>query len=624
MALLSFLSVVCFQFVSAQSLESIDWPTHLIEGIESEAVLNFEGPDATIDVSVNGSIQTVDIVNGKAVVALDFGSEVEEVVINANGIIQSNDYWIIPLWSSVLPPLLAIVLALITKEVIISLFLGIFLGSSIIGYAKEGVIGIFGGFFAIIDTYLLNALNDAGHISVILFSVLIGGVVAIISKNGGMQGVVNRVAKYANNPTSGQMATWVLGIIIFFDDYANSLVVGNTMRPVTDKLKISREKLAYIVDSTAAPIVSIAFVTTWIGAELGYIEQGIEHIGTFSESAYTVFLHSLKYAYYPVFALIFIVMVIYQKREFGPMYTAESNARKGDLGEHSVTHEEMAEFEPKKGISIKSYNAIIPILILIFGTIFGLMYTGITAAGELDPNMGFFRKLSAIIGSADSYVALLWASMLALIGSVLISAGSKTLKVKEGIEVGIVGFKSMVPAIVILILAWSLAAITSDMHTAEFLKSLWPQGLAPELIPMITFTLAVVVSFSTGSSWGTMAILYPIILPTAYELATHSGLEHGEILPLFYNTVSCVLAGAVLGDHCSPISDTTILSSLASSCNHIQHVRTQLPYALTVGTIAVGVGTVPTAFGMPVWMAFVIGIVVMWFALRFFGKKVEG
>ncbi|PKR81175.1 sodium:proton antiporter [Brumimicrobium salinarum] len=553
---------------------------------------------------------------------------------------------VIPGWLSLLPPLIAIVLALIFKEVLSSLFIGIFIGAATIGYYGGGISGIFAAFFTVLDHYILNALIDTGHISVILFSVLIGAIVAIISKNGGMQGVVNRLVKFATNRKSGMLTAYFLGLAIFFDDYANTLVVGNTMRPITDRLKISRQKLAYIVDSTAAPIAAVAFITTWIGAELTYISDGINKIQlqqgvVIDESAYGVFMNSLAYSFYPVFSLFFVFFMLYKQRDFGPMYKAEIKAIKEGVTADTVTNRELEEFEPVKNAKSRAYNAIIPVFIVITGTFLGLIVTGLsTSHAELlgagidlsngtwaaigtegSDQVGFFRKLGIVIGNADSYLALLWSSMSGLAVAIIMTISQRIMSLREAMDTVVVGINTMMPAVVILILAWSLAGVTESLGTAEYLKAFFGNDFSHVwVIPALTFVLSAFIAFSTGSSWSTMALMYPLVIPLSFAVA--AGDPNFSEMAIMYNTIASVLAGSVLGDHCSPISDTTILSSLATSCDHIEHVRTQMPYALTVGAVALLVGVIPAAFGVPSLVVFGVGILLLYLVVHFVGKKV--
>ncbi|BAX79423.1 Na+/H+ antiporter NhaC family protein [Labilibaculum antarcticum] len=535
----------------------------------------------------------------------------------------------IPLWLSILPPLIAILMALFFKEVFSALFVGLFSGTLLIYSYQEASIftAFFKSIFAISDTYILQSLADTGHISIILFSMLIGAMVNLITKNGGMQGIVNKLSKFASSPRSGQFVTWFLGVLIFFDDYANTLIVGNTMRPVTDRLKISREKLAYIVDSTAAPVASIAMITTWIGIELSYIQSATVQINI-TESPYSIFLNSLPTRFYPFFTLFFILMLIILKKDFGPMLKAEQKCRKesnsSDSSEPVMVSSELKEIEIDKDTPTRWYNAGIPVLIVILGTFAGLVYTGWDANIWNDTNLAFGKKLSHIIGASDSYLALLWSSLSAVLVAMALTLSQRILSLGKAIDALVSGFKTMLTAILILVLAWALADITKDMHTADFISNtLIASNVSPFLLPSFTFILSALIAFSTGSSWGTMAILYPLILPASWALCHSAGMNDLESMNIFYITVSAILAGSVLGDHCSPISDTTILSSLASSCNHIEHVRTQLPYALTVGFVSIFAGLLPAAYGVPSWILIPVGFTLLYLIVKYAGKKTE-
>ena len=626
-------SVYAFQksYLNPSDYE-LDIPMLIIEDSEISIEILCKNPEAYKALSdshhfayINEKDFAFYIKDGKALIDYTLEKNERQLHIKVGDLEFIEDINPIPLWMSIIPPLIAILLALLIREVITSLFIGIFSGVLIMGLYSEGPGSILFSFLKVIDTYVVKAINDVSHISVIIFSMTIAGVVSIISKNGGMRGVVNRLEPYAHNPRSGQLVIWFMGILIFFDDYANTLVVGNTMRPVADRLHISREKLAYIVDSTAAPVAAIAFITTWIGAELGYIASGIESIKDIGETPYSIFLNSLSYAFYPILTLVFMLMLILKQKDFGPMYGAEIKARnrKNEVGNTGVINHDqvLSEFDTKEGVKERSYNAVIPIMVIVIGAIAGMIYTGYDEAVWNDPSIGFLRKLSATIGQADSFVALLWSSFSGLIVAIILSMSHGILKLEEAINTALHGFKTMIPPMAILVLAWSLAYVTEDMHTAIFLKSLWSNSLSPILIPAVVFIIAALVSFSTGSSWGTMAILYPLMLPASYQIAVESGLAHEEAIIIFYNVVSVILAGSVFGDHCSPISDTTILSSLASSCNHIDHVRTQLVYALTVGAVSILFGSIPAAMGVPSYILFPVSIGILYAIVHFVGKR---
>lgn len=521
-----------------------------------------------------------------------------------------------PLWMSILPPLVAILMALILKEVLSSLFLGVLTGTVIMAfYGGYGPLEAFGsGLLRVVDTYIVGSLYDADHVRIIVFTLLIGGMVKVITVNGGMRGVVHWLSKKARGPRSGQLMTFVMDLCVFFDDYSNTLVVGNTMRPLADKLRISREKLAYIVDSTSAPVVAVAFITTWIGAELSYIQDGISSLGL-EMSSYSVFLHSLAYSFYPLLTLAFVLMIILSGRDYGPMLKAERKARQ----QNDLRVEE--ERQVQEGHAI---DAVIPILVLIVGTLVGLLATGYEESVWADPQLGLLAKLSATIGASDSYQALLWSSLISLLTAIIVTLIRRKMKFGPVMEASVEGLKSMLNAVFILTMAWSIALVTKDMHTAEFVSQLLVRwSLSPALVPVITFVLAALIGFSTGTSWGTMAILYPLILPASWLLCQEHGMSEAATLPVFYNVVASVLAGSVMGDHCSPISDTTIMSSQASRCDHLKHVGTQMPYAVTVGVVALLMGVLPTALGLPSWAAFLLALMALALVVRFVGKPVK-
>lgn len=608
-------------------LFDIQFPDFTVSGMSYDIEFSTENSQRTgyLRFEINGRTDSVFLSRGKGTYPVTTPTD-ETISLTVEDQKFSFTPSSVPIVWSILPPLLAILLALIFKEVVTSLFAGILAGAVILYSYGFGIKGLLYGLMRSIDRYVVNALTDPGHISIILFSFLIGGMVAIISKNGGMQGIVNKISGFAKDAKSGQLATWLLGIVIFFDDYANTLVVGNTMRPVTDQLKISREKLAYIVDSTAAPIAAIAFVTTWIGAELGYIESGIKNLETLNEGVYETFILSLQYSFYPIFTLVFILFLILQNKDFGPMHAAEKRAREtgkvSSIRTETQVQNDLSEFTTKKGIQARPHNAMIPVMVIIFGTIAGLFYTGWDQTIWSDPDLGWGMKLSSTIGEADSFLALLWSSLAGVIIAAFLSISQKLMRIDEVISSLLSGFNTMLPAILILTLAWSLAAITEDMHTAEFLTGLMSDSIRPQWMPAITFLLAVLVSFSTGTSWGTMAILYPLVLPTTWIMTETTGMEYAMALSLFHNVTASVLAGSVMGDHCSPISDTTILSSLASSCHHIDHVRTQMPYALVVGLVALTVGVIPAAWGVSAWILFPLGMIILYLIVKYSGRPV--
>ena len=537
------------------------------------------------------------------------GATTVEVVRGADVIARASTRTL-PGWTSILPPLVAILIALFFRRVIPALFLGVWVGAAlVVGLTPAGVGK---GLLDTVQVYVLGALADPDKAAIILFTFLIGGMVGIIQKNGGTRGIVEHVVRWANTPRRAQVATGLLGLVVFFDDYANSLIIGPTMRPVTDRLRVSREKLAYIVDSTSAPVASLALVTTWIGFEVGLIDEALAGIPTLSLDGYGVFVESILYRFYPILALFFVFVIAWTDREFGPMHAAEVRARTtGDtVGPFARigTSTEGEEFEPPEGKPHRALNAILPVVVLVAGVIVGLF-----ATGEGD-------SLRDVIGSANSYAALMWASLVSVLVAGALSLSQRILTLDETVDAWFNGLKGMLFTMIILLLAWALAATTDALHTGDFLANALSGALAPALVPALVFVLAAVTAFATGTSWGTMGILMPLVVPLTWGVMQANGATAD--LHILYSAVSCVLAGAVWGDHCSPISDTTILSSVASGCDHIAHVRTQLPYALAVGLVGLFFGTVPTGFGAPWWLSMLIGAAALVGALRVFGKPV--
>ena len=513
-------------------------------------------------------------------------------------------------WLSILPPLVAILLALLFRRVIPALFAGVWIGA----WALKGWSGFLTSFFDTFQVFVLGALADSDHAAIILFTFMIGGMVGIIAKNGGMQGVVNLLVGWATTPKKGQLTTSFLGLAVFFDDYANTLVVGNTMRPVTDRLLVSREKLAYIVDSTAAPVACIAFATTWVGYEVGLIGDSISTIPGIEASPYGIFLSSIAYSFYPVLAIFFVLLIASSGKDFGAMYKAETRARskRGVFRQGAKVDDlEAAEAGPKEGVPQRAVNAILPVLVLVFGVLVGLFITG-----EGD-------SIKDIIGSSDSYKSLMWASLAGAMTAGVLSVGQRILSLEETVEAWYNGLKAMLFAMIILVLAWSLSAVTEELGTANFLTDRLGDALNPGLLPAIVFLLAAATAFATGSSWGAMGILMPLVIPLAWAVMVKNGMADASGYHILYSSVSCILAGSVWGDHCSPISDTTILSSMASGCDHVDHVRTQLPYALLVGGTAVLFGTIPAGFGMPWWIGMIVSAVILFGVLAFVGKPVD-
>ena len=582
--------------------------------------------DTEINISNAGAFQSIDVYIGTQRISgttddlgrIDFNLKFDQPGKKTLHIVQSGaestDYnlRVIPGWISIAPPLLAIFIALILRNVIPALIAGIWLGATALRSFTP--MGIFQGLLDGFQIYVVKALSNEDHAAIILFSMMIGGMVGIITRNGGMNSIVMLLVSRAKTAIGGQVSVWLMGLMIFFDDYSNTLVVGNTARPLTDHLKISREKLAYIVDSTAAPVVCIALITTWIGYEVGLIDQALKGIPELTEPAYTVFLHSIPYSFYPILAIIFVFTVARTGKDMGPMYHAEVRARQGQVSPVNTLDTPAIQgdnLEMKVGVKMRAMNAFIPILVLIFSLLAGLYVTG-----EGD-------SMTDIIGSADSYTAMLWASLLGAMTAAIMTISQKILTTHETVDAWFGGVRAMLFAMIILILAWALSDISMALNTADYLVSILADSLPAEMVPVTVFVLSAITAFTTGTSWGTLGILMPLVVPLCWAVMQVNGIADAAHMHILYSAIACNLAGAVWGDHCSPISDTTVLSSMASGCDHIEHVRTQMPYALLVGSVAIAVGTIPGAYGVPPIVSIIAGALILVSVLGYFGRKAD-
>ncbi len=531
-----------------------------------------------------------------------------------------------PGWFSILPPLIAIVLALVFKEVITALLAGIWLGAlAVAGYNPLQAT------WRLVDQYVVPALGntDNGHTQIVVFSLLLGGMVGIISRNGGTRGVVHAVAPLARNRRRGKIATSLAGLVIFFDDYANTLVVGNTMRPITDGLKVSREKLAYLVDSTAAPVAALVPVSTWVGYEVSLIAGGLSAAAGESTGAdaaflgglspYTVFIETIPYLFYPLLALAFVFLTSYMNRDFGPMARAEARAARdgGVLRPGSRPAAEISEsfVDSREGIPQRWWNAGLPVATVVLVVLGGLYTSG-------RAEVGADASLRDIFGAADPFMTLLWGSLSGCLVAAVLSISQRLLDLKECVDAWLGGVKAMLIAMVILTLAWSLGAVTQDVGTASYVSQLLSGNLPLFLLPALVFITSGAMAFATGTSWTTMAILIPLVIPLTVSLAGGTGFADGSVYGILLATTSSVLAGAIWGDHCSPISDTTVLSSTAAACDHVDHVRTQLPYAVLVGAVGLALGSLGTSLGLPTWAALAAGVVILALCLRIFGTPI--
>ncbi|EEH99404.1 Na+/H+ antiporter NhaC family protein [Clostridium tertium] len=548
-----------------------------------------------------------------------FAAEVDTATSNAN------HYGLLTL----IPPVVAIVLAFLTKNVIISLFIGTLSGTFLVQLVDNSFLSAIVQSFLDFVSRILNSLADPWNAGIILQVLVIGGVIHLVAKMGGAKAVAEALARKAKTAKSTQVVTLLLGLAVFFDDYANSLIVGPIMKPVADKMKISRERLAFIIDATAAPIAGLAIVSTWIGLEVGLINDAfINGIGQ-EVDAFGVFLQTIPYRFYNILILVFVFITSILLKEFGPMYRAEVEARRRGL---SFEEEEVAsdsnmdhdELEPKEGIKLSIWNAIIPIGVLVITALLCFYFSGYSAimGGEDVALQGImtnsplsFKAIQEAFSASDASVALFQSALVASIVSIIMGVAKKIFTVSEAIDTWIDGMKPLLITGVILLLAWSLSSVIKDLGTAKYLVSLLSGSLPNFLLPSLIFILGAIISFATGTAYGTMGILMPLAIPLAYSM-------NPDMSYVIVST-SAVLTGAIFGDHCSPISDTTILSSMGAGCNHIAHVNTQMWYALFIAAITILFGYIPAGFGLQWYIVLPISIIAVFLGVQILGKKVE-
>ncbi len=494
-------------------------------------------------------------------------------------------------WLSLLPAIIAIVLALITKEVYSSLFIGILSGALL--YANFNFTGTIDHLF---QDGFITSVADSYNIGILIFLVILGAIVALMNKSGGSAAFGRWASKHIKSRVGAQLATVALGVLIFVDDYFNCLTVGSVMRPVTDKFNVSRSKLSYLIDATAAPICIIAPISSWAAAVAGFVSE--EQIGGLE-----LFIKAIPYNFYAILTIVMMVAMAAMKFDFGPMKKHEVNAKNGDIfsekGREKLEQVE-AMVQNEKG---SVWDLVAPVLVLIVSCMLGLIYSGGFFTADADAYHNFIDAFSG----ADASVGLVYGSFAGLIFSVIYFLCRRVLSFKDCMDSIPEGFKAMVPAILILSCAWTLKAMTDSLGAkifiAEFVR-LYASSIIP-LLPAIVFLIGVGLSFSTGTSWGTFGILIPIVL------AVFGGSIDNEISII---AISACMAGAVCGDHCSPISDTTIMASAGAQCNHLNHVSTQLPYALTAAGVSF-VTYLAAGFIKNAWICLPIGIVLLFATL---------
>lgn len=507
------------------------------------------------------------------------------------------------LWS-LFPPVIAIGLALITKEVYSSLFVGILSGGII--YAAASGTGFEGTFKAVVQDGLITNLSNAYNVGILVFLVVLGIIVVLMNKAGGSRAYGEWAAAHIKGRRGAALSTFFLGVLIFVDDYFNCLTVGSVMRPITDKHNISRSKLAYLIDSTAAPICIIAPISSWAAAVSGTVE-GVNGI--------SLFINTIPYNLYAFLTILMVIFISASDTDYGPMKIHEDNAKNGDIfTTQNNTYEQDAQPVTERGRVI---DLILPVAVLIVFCVVGMIYTG-----------GFFSGTDFVTAFAncDAAYGLSLGSISALIVIIAYYMFRRVLKFNECMDSIAAGFKQMVPAILILTFAWTLKTMTNHLEAGAFVSGVVQSATALSvLLPVILFVVAIGLAFATGTSWGTFGILIPIVT-SVFEAELANVSQTGEIPSMVIICISACLAGAVCGDHCSPISDTTIMASTGAQCDHVNHVSTQLPYALTVAAVCV-VGYLLSGFVHNVFIVLGFSLALMLavlFAIRFFVKRKEG
>jgi tetracycline resistance efflux pump len=506
------------------------------------------------------------------------------------------------LWS-LFPPVIAIGLALITKEVYSSLFVGILSGGII--YAAASGTGFEGTFKAVVQDGLITNLSNAYNVGILVFLVVLGIIVVLMNKAGGSRAYGEWAAAHIKGRRGVALSTFFLGVLIFVDDYFNCLTVGSVMRPITDKHNISRSKLAYLIDSTAAPICIIAPISSWAAAVSGTVE-GVNGI--------SLFINTIPYNLYAFLTILMVIFISVSDTDYGPMKIHEDNAKNGDIfTTKNNTYEQDAQPVTERGRVI---DLILPVAVLIVFCVVGMIYTG-----------GFFSGTDFVTAFAncDAAYGLSLGSISALIVIIAYYMLRRVLKFNECMDSIAAGFKQMVPAILILTFAWTLKTMTNHLEAGAFVSGVVQSATALSvLLPVILFVVAIGLAFATGTSWGTFGILIPIVT-SVFEAELANVSQTGEIPSMVIICISACLAGAVCGDHCSPISDTTIMASTGAQCDHVNHVSTQLPYALTVAAVCV-VGYLLSGFVHNVFIVLGFSAALMLavlFAIRFFVKRKE-
>lgn len=544
-----------------------------------------------------------------------------------------------------LPPLVAFALAIVTKRVVLSLVIGVYAGALLMAGGD-----VFVALYHTWETHLWPTLTEPGKMRVYSFTILMGAMVGVVTMSGGMQSLIGCLIPLASNRRRGQLATWVMGMVIFFDDYASTILLGSTFRPLCDRLRISRAKLAYIIDSTAAPTASLALISTWIAVEIDYIHDGLVAGGLDGTLAFEAFLYSIPYRFYVLTALVLVPVTIIMQRDLGLMHTAEAAC---------IAEQPPEQADERKATTVQHrYRwlfAVVPILSTLMVVVLALYMTGQQSLADQGvelaaADLSVFEKFRKIVGAASSSVSLQYGALVGLAVAMALPLATRSISLARLAEGASSGVRVILPAVAVLWTASTLSRMTTDrsvsgevqsrpyqfqdhrLYAADYLTGFLSgsdssasgssQLITTAAVPTVSFLLAAIVAFCTGTSYGTMGILLPMMIPLVCAIRSLNGdLSLND--PILLTTIAGVLSGAVFGDHCSPISDTTILSSQSSGCDHLTHVWTQAPYAVMAAVISVTLGTLPIGFGIPVWYLLPLQLIALVICTRIFGRKAD-
>lgn len=577
----------------------------LVHGVPFRLTIQID-PPITGEVAIRGlrNVTRVRLENGRAEVAAAIPDG--EVTVAVGTTTRKLERRIIPGWLCLVPPILSILLAVSTRRVILSLFLGTW-----VGWLVRNGFGLWEipkAAVRVVDTAVLYSITDSTHAILILFILLMGGMIGLMAWSGGMKGVMDTFSRRIRSRRGGMLSTWAFGMAMSFDDYSNLLVVGNTMRPITDRLRISREKLAYLVDSTAGPMATLFLISTWVIIEMRDLTAtGLVH----PDHLYGVFAGMIPYSFYSIFAVVLVFLIAWTVRDFGPMLRAELRAvTTGQvlrLGGRPMVDRDIADVTQVEDLSSRWHNAVVPIAAFIGIAAAGFVWSGYRNA---PPGETAFWH---VLGYADSLRIPLWAALGGTLVAILCATLRKHLTPAQAGEAWLRGCKAMFVPIVILVLAWAMSQTCKDLSVGRWVAEHVRSAASPQWLPALVFLACAAVSFGTASSWGTLALMCPVMVPLAWS-SPDEGIRYG--------TLAAILSGSLLGDNLSPITDTTIFSSIASASDHIDHVKTQVPYALVAAGAALLCGFIPAGFGISPWISLPAGVAVLAATVFLVGRRV--